>query len=158
LIASDIVPYDQIPKVIDPPTGWIQNSNDMPWTSVYPMQLDSTKFAPGFAAPMGITQRAQRGIRILSGFTGKKMTFADVKAGKLSTRLETADQFVDDLVSTARSVGTERAKRAADVLERWDRQAETTSTGTMLFYQFMERAGTGFQSIGGFAVPTDDRK
>jgi acyl-homoserine-lactone acylase len=158
LIATDIVPYDQIPKVIDPPTGWVQNSNDMPWTSVYPMQLDSTKFAPGFAAPMGITQRAQRGIRILSGFAGKKMTFADVKAGKLSTRLETADQFVDDLVGTARAVGTERAKRAADVLERWDRQAETTSTGTMLFYQFMERAGAGFQSIGGFAVPTDDRK
>ena len=26
---------DQIPKVIDPPTGWVQNSNDMPWTSVY---------------------------------------------------------------------------------------------------------------------------
>src|SRR5262245_24459137 len=137
LIATDIVPYDQIPKVIDPPTGWVQNSNDMPWTSVYPMQLDSTKFAPGFAAPMGITQRAQRGIRILSGFAGKKMTFADVKAGKLSTRLETADQFVDDLVGTARAVGTERAKRAADVLEHWDRQAETTSTGTMLFYQFM---------------------
>ena len=37
-------PYDQIPKVIDPPTGWIQNSNDMPWTAVYPMLLDSTKF------------------------------------------------------------------------------------------------------------------
>ena len=66
LIASAVVPYDAIPKVIDPPTGWIQNSNDMPWTSVYPMLLDSKKFAPGFAAPQGITQRAQRGTRILS--------------------------------------------------------------------------------------------
>ncbi len=34
LIATEIVPYDEIPKVIDPPTGWVQNSNDMPWTSV----------------------------------------------------------------------------------------------------------------------------
>lgn len=158
LIATSIVPYDRIPKVIDPPTGWIQNSNDMPWTSVYPMMLQPTSFAAGFAAPQGITQRAQRGIRILSGFTGKKMTFADLKAGKLSTRLETADQFVDDLVKTARATGTERAKRAADVLAQWDRQADNGSTGMLLFYKFMLGAGSDFGSIGGFAVPTDDRQ
>lgn len=158
LISSTIVPYDQIPKVIDPPTGWVQNSNDMPWTSVYPMMLDSTKFAAGFAAPQGITQRAQRGIRILSGFTGKKMTFADVKAGKLSTHMETADQFVDDLVALARSRGTERAKRAADVLAKWDRAADNASDGMLLFYKFMLEAHSDFGAIGGFAVPTDDRK
>jgi acyl-homoserine-lactone acylase len=158
LIASTIVPYDQIPQVIDPPTGWIQNSNDMPWTSVYPMMLDSKKYAPGFAAPQGITQRAQRGTRILSGYTGKKMTFEDVKAGKLSTRLETADQFVDDLVATARTQGTDRAKRAADVLETWDRQADNNSDGMLLFYKFMLEARSDFSAIGGFAVPTDDHK
>ena len=111
LISSSIVPYDAIPKVIDPPTGWLQNSNDMPWTSAYPSLLDPSKFAPGFAAPRGITQRAQRGTRILSGYTGKKMTFADVKAGKLSTRVETADQFVDDLVALARTI-RHRARQA----------------------------------------------
>ena len=158
LIASTIVPFDQVPQVFDPPTGWVQNSNDMPWTSVYPMALDSTKFAAGFAAPQGITQRAQRGIRILSGYTGKKMTFADVKAGKLSTRVETADQYVDDLVGTARQLGTERAKRAADVLAKWDRQSEATSDGMLLFYKFMTEAGSDFARIGGFAVPGDDRK
>jgi acyl-homoserine lactone acylase PvdQ len=158
LVSSTIVPFDQIPQVFDPPTGWVQNSNDMPWTSVYPMVLDPTKFAAGFAAPQGITQRAQRGIRILSGFTGKKMTFADVKAGKLSTRVETADQFVDDLVATARKIGTDRAKRAADVLATWDRQSENTSDGTLLFYKFMTEAGNSFTNIGGFAVPGDDRQ
>jgi acyl-homoserine-lactone acylase len=158
LISSAIVPYDRIPKLIDPPTGWVQNSNDMPWTSVYPMMLDSKTFAPGFAAPQGITQRAQRGIRILSGFTGKKMTFEDVKAGKLSTHVETADQFVDDLVTLARKQGTERAKRAADVLEKWDRNADNASDGMLLFYKFMLEARSDFGAIGGFAVPTDDRK
>jgi acyl-homoserine-lactone acylase len=158
LISSTIVPFDQIPQVFDPPTGWVQNSNDMPWTSVYPAILDSTKYAAGFAAPQGITQRAQRGTRILSSFTGKKMTFADVKAGKLSTRVETADQFVDDLVATARKIGTERAKRAADVLAKWDRQSENTSDGMLLFYKSMTEAGNNFASIGGFAVQGDDRQ
>jgi acyl-homoserine-lactone acylase len=157
LIATTIQPYEAIPKVIDPPTGWVQNSNDMPWTSVYPMMLDSAKFAPGFAAPQGITQRAQRGIRILSTAPAK-MTFEDVKKGKLDTHVETADQFVDEIVSSARSMGTERAKHAADVLAAWDRQAEVGSVGTLLFYKFMTAAGQTFDAIGGFKVPTDDRR
>jgi acyl-homoserine-lactone acylase len=157
LISNEIVPYDRIPKVADPPTGWIQNSNDMPWTSVYPMMLDPKKFAAGFAAPQGITQRAQRGIRILSSKTGK-ISFEDVKAGKLDTHVETADQFVDEIVSTARSMGTERAKKAAAVLAAWDRQAENASEGTLLFYKFMTAAGSSFENVGGFKVPTDDAR
>ncbi len=157
LIATAIHPYDAIPKVVDPPEGWVQNSNDMPWTSTYPMLLDSTKFAAGFAAPQGITQRAQRGIRILST-APPKMSFEDVKRGKLSTRVETADQFVDDLVATVKARGTARAKKAAEVLAAWDRQAEVDSDGMVLFYKFMTAAGPGFQAIGGFEVPTDDRR
>jgi len=156
LISSTIHPYEDLPKVVDPPSGFVQNSNDMPWTSAYPALLDPKKFAPGFAAPMGITQRAQRGTRILTAKS--TMTFADVKAGKLSTRMETADDFVEDLVATARKLGTERAKRAADILEKWDRQAEATSDGTLLFYRFMQAAGQNFQAIGGYAVPLDDRR
>src|SRR5262249_24350745 len=48
--------------------------------------------------------------------------------------------------------------QAADVLAGWDRQAERASDGTLLFFRFLQRAGSGFQSIGGYAVPVDDRK
>ncbi|MFN7977784.1 MAG: penicillin acylase family protein [Vicinamibacterales bacterium] len=157
LIGTEIVPYDEIPKVADPSTGWVQNSNDMPWTSVYPMVLDSTKFAPGFAAPQGITQRSQRGIRILSNLPDK-ISFEDIKKGKLDTHVETADQFVDEIVSTARAKGTAVAKRAADVLAKWDRQGEVDSVGMLVFYKFMSAAGSSFENIGGFKVPTDDRR
>jgi acyl-homoserine-lactone acylase len=119
--------------------------------------LDPINFPAGFAAPQGITQRAQRGIRILSTAPAK-MTFEDIKRGKLDTRVETADQFVDDLVLAARKSGTDRAKRAADVLASWDRMAEASSDGMLLFYKFMTAAGQGFSNIGGFVVPTDDRR
>jgi len=153
---SKVVPYDGLPKVIDPPSGWVQNSNDTPWTSAYPRLLDPANFAPYIAPAIGITQRAQRGTRILS--TKQKMTFDDVKAGKLSTHVETADQFADDLITAARSVGNERAKRAADVLAQWDRAADNESDGTLLFYRFLLAAGTGFSSIGGYSVPSDERR
>ncbi|MFN7982242.1 MAG: hypothetical protein U0Q11_10320 [Vicinamibacterales bacterium] len=71
--------------------------------------------------------------------------------------METADQFVDDLVALARSRGTERAKRAADVLAKWDRAADNASDGMLLFYKFMLEAHSDFGAIGGFAIPTDDR-
>ena len=157
LLANTIVPYDQVPQVLDPPEGWLQNSNDMPWTSTYPMTLDPKKFAAGFAAPQGITQRAQRGTRILST-APPKITFENVKEWKLSTRVETADQFVDEIVATAKARGTARAKKAADVLAKWDRQAEVTSDGMLLFFKFMTAAGSSFENIGGFTVPTDDKR
>src|SRR5260370_288771 len=69
-----------------------------------------------------------------------------------------ADHFVDDLVTQARKLGGDRAKQAADVLEHWERQAEATSDGTLLFYRFMESAGANFQAIGGYGVPQDDRQ
>ena len=86
------------------------------------------------------------------------MSFEDIKKWKLSTHLETADQFVDEIVTTARATGTDRARRAADVLANWDRQAEATSDGTLLFYKFMTAAGASFGSIGGFKVPIDDTR
>jgi acyl-homoserine-lactone acylase len=153
---DDIVPFDEIPQVLDPPNGWVQNCNDSPWTSTYPMVLDPAKFAPYVAPPPSLTQRAQRSIRLLT--QPQKFTLADVKAMKLSTRVEWADHFVDDLVAAARKSGGARAKQAADILEKWDRQAETTSDGTFLFNRFIQAAGTNFQSIGGYGAAADPKQ
>jgi acyl-homoserine-lactone acylase len=157
LIAGDeIAPFDRLPQVIDPPTGWVQNSNDSPWTSTYPMQIDPANFAAYVAPPPGQTQRSQRGIRLLS--ESGKITLADLKAMKLSTRSEIADHFVDDLVTAARQHGSVKAKEAAEILSKWDRQGETTSDGAFLFLRFVQAAGNNGQNIGGFQVRTDPRQ
>jgi acyl-homoserine-lactone acylase len=157
LIAGDeIVPFDKLPQVIDPPAGWVQNSNDSPWTSTYPMQIDPANFAAYIAPRPSQTQRSQRGIRLLS--ESGKITLSDLKAMKLSTRSEIADHFVDDLVTAARQHGAAKAKEAAEILARWDRQGETTSDGALLFLRFVQGAGNNFQSIGGYAVGADPRQ
>jgi acyl-homoserine-lactone acylase len=157
LIATDrIVPFDQLPQVIDPPTGWVQNCNDSPWTSTYPMTIEPAKFAPYIAPVPSLTQRAQRSIRLLSA--PGKITLADLKAMKLSTRSEIADRFVDDLVAAARRQGTAKAKEAAEILATWDRHGDNTSDGAFLFLRFIQAAGNNFQNIGGYAVPADPRQ
>jgi acyl-homoserine-lactone acylase len=157
LIAGDkIVPFDELPQVIDPPTGWVQNSNDSPWTSTYPMQIDPARYRPYIAPLPSHTQRSQRGIRLLS--ESGKISLEDLKAMKLSTRSEIADHFVDDLVAAARQHGSTKAKQAAEILAGWDRQGETTSDGAFLFLRFVQGAGTNFQNIGGYAVAADVRQ
>jgi acyl-homoserine-lactone acylase len=156
LIWTKIHPYEDLPKVIDPPSGFVQNCNDTPWTSAYPMLLDPLKFAPYLAPPSGLTTRAQRSIRILS--QPGKISFEALKEDKLSTHVELADHFVDDLVAQARQRGSDRAKQAADILEHWDRAADNASDGTFLFYRFIQRAGANFQAIGGYATPPDDHQ
>ena len=76
--SSKIHPYEDLPKVIDPPNGFVQNCNDPPWTSAYPMLLDPAKFAPYLAPPSGITARSQRSIRLLS--QPGKISFADLRS------------------------------------------------------------------------------
>jgi acyl-homoserine-lactone acylase len=87
-----------------------------------------------------------------------KISLADLREMKLSTRSEIADHFVDDLVAAARQHGTTKAKEAADILEKWDRSGENSSDGTLLFLRFIQAAAGGFQSIGGYAVPPDPRQ
>jgi acyl-homoserine lactone acylase PvdQ len=53
LIASEIQPWAAVPKTYDPPQGWVQNCNDRPWTSSYPVQLEPAEHAAGFAAALG---------------------------------------------------------------------------------------------------------
>jgi len=33
-------PYQDLPRVIDPASGWLQNANDPPWTTTFPLALD----------------------------------------------------------------------------------------------------------------------
>ncbi len=151
--SSSVVPYAELPKVIDPPGGWVQNCNDSPWTCTHPMVLDPADWTPQIAPEPSHTPRAMRSIRLLS--QAGKISLADLKAMKLSTRVELADHFVDDLAAAAQRFGGERARRAAGILRRWDRATDNDSDGALLFHRFLTAAGEQFKEIGGHRVPAD---
>ena len=151
--SAAVVPYAELPKVIDPPGGWVQNCNDSPWTCTHPMVLDPADWTPQIAPEPSHTPRAMRSIRLLS--QAGKISLADLKAMKLSTRVELADHFVDDLAAAAQRFGGERARRAAGILRHWDRATENDSAGALLFHRFLTAAGEQFNEIGGHRVPAD---
>ena len=95
---TDMLPYAQVPRVLDPPTGFVQNANDPPWFATYPATLDPARF-PAHVAPRGLPFRPQRSLRML--LSDSSISFDELLAYKHSTRLELADHVLDDLLAAA---------------------------------------------------------
>ncbi|WP_414644284.1 acylase, partial [Allocoleopsis sp.] len=123
-------PYQDLPRVFDPPSGWLQNANDPPWTVTFPQALNPNNYPPDIA-PRFMHWRAQRSAKML--MEHEKISFDQMIADKFSSRMELADRVLDDLIQAARRSGSDLAKQAADVLQAWDRKADTDSRGAALF-------------------------
>jgi acyl-homoserine-lactone acylase len=86
-----------------------------------------------------------------------KITYEKFIEYKHSTRAEMADRILPELLDATAQYGTPLAKRAAQVLKSWDRQAEAESRGAVLFHAWATRfmGGSTMASQAGFAVPYD---
>ncbi len=135
-IWSKILPYKDLPKLFDPPTGFVQNSNDVPWTCTYPTVL-SPKNYPAYMAPDGWYARDFRDQHAMNMVKNNhSITFDDLVGYKLNTELETADRYLDSLLKAVADHPDTMALKAAKVLKAWDRHADATSRGTILWIQW----------------------
>jgi acyl-homoserine-lactone acylase len=130
---TDYLSFDELPKSIDPPAGWIQNANEPPWDATLP-PLDRTKYA-SYVAPSGEALPQMRVLRSLRMITeDPKISYDELIAKKHSTRMELADRVLPDLLKAANS-----STEAARVLERWDRLTDADSRGAVLFQMFADK-------------------
>ena len=154
---NDYLRYDELPKVIDPPGGTVQNSNDPPWFAAWPTLIDPAPYA-AYIPTDSVNLRSARGMRMLSETA--KFSFDQLQADQWSTRSELADRVLPDLLEATERYGDQLAKQAAQVLSHWDRTTETTSRGALLFYEWTEQPGglkgdsyLKGESAAGFARP-----
>jgi len=123
-------PYPDLPRVVDPPSGWLQNTNDPPWTTTFPSPIAPDKY-PAYMAPRGpMDLRSQRSAKML--LEDEKISFDELMQYKHSTQVELADRLLDDLIPVARQ-GSAQARRAAEVLATWNRKVDADSRGAVLF-------------------------
>ncbi len=123
-------PYQDLPRIVDPASGWLQNANDPPWTTTFPQALNPEDY-PSYMAPRFMHFRAQRSAKML--MEDKQISFEKMIADKFSSRMELADRILDDLIPAARRLGGELGKQSADVLEAWNRKTDADSRGAVLF-------------------------
>lgn len=145
-------PYGDLPRVLDPQSGWLQNANDPPWTTTFPAPLKPDDY-PSYIAPRGPVEfRAQHSAKMLK--SDERISFEKMVEYKHSTHIELAERLLDDLITAARQQGGEVAKNAADVLENWDRKTESDSRGAVLFAFWSEEVD--FSNL--FAVPWNEKE
>jgi len=128
---TSIHPYEDLPKVIDPPTGFVQNTNDAPWTSTYPTQLRPADFPAYTHGGRPEMWRTTRSLQMLT--QSPKLSFDDMVERKHSSRLELADRVLDDLLSAIANSQKPLVREASAVLKSWDRQTDAGSRGALLF-------------------------
>jgi len=143
--------YANLPRVVDPESGWLQNANDPPWTTTFPRALDPEAF-PSYMAPRGMAFRPQRSATML--IEDESISFEEMLEYKHSTRMGLADRLLDELIPAARAAGGDAA-RAADVLEAWDRETDADSRGAVLFRAWWTEHAQRLGPAGTFATSWD---
>jgi acyl-homoserine-lactone acylase len=131
-------PFDDLPKSIDPPSGFNQNTNEPPWTMTLP-ELSASKY-PAYLAPPITTPPSFRTFRSLKLLTDDtSITYEKFLAYKHSTRMALADAVLPDLLKAAEASTDENILAAAAVLTKWDHNANADSRGAVLFQLFADR-------------------
>jgi acyl-homoserine-lactone acylase len=128
--------YADLPRVLDPEVGWLQNANDPPWTSTVPQTLTAGDY-PAYMAPTGMAARPQRSANMLRA--DASITFDEVVRYKHSTVVEMADRILDELLDAARASDDAVTREAVDVLAAWDRTVDADSRGGLLFEAWLTR-------------------
>ncbi len=134
---TDYLSFEELPKSIDPRSGFNQNTNEPPWTTTLPT-LDGSKY-PAYVAPPITTPPSFRTLRSLHMITEDQLiSYDQLIADKHSTRMELADAVLPDLLKAAAESRDPDVAAGSDVLSNWDHNADTDSKGAVLFQLFYE--------------------
>ncbi len=130
-IWTHLVPWDQLPQVLNPEGGYVQNSNDPPYYTNLNVYLDPAEYQMHLPEPR-LRLRSQLSLQLIH--TEARLSLEDVVALKHSMRMLLADRVKDDLVSAIRaSEPAAEVMEAAQLIEDWDNTVSAESRGSVLF-------------------------
>ena len=128
---TDVHSYDELPKVFNPATGYVQNANDEPWVSTYPPAIRPADYPPYFGAPKWMSMRPQMSNRLLMG--DSRMSFDEFVEKKVTTTSLMAERMLPDLLAAAASSRDPDIVAAVRLLRGWDQRFEPDARGALLF-------------------------
>ncbi|HDY75854.1 MAG TPA: acylase, partial [Candidatus Marinimicrobia bacterium] len=132
---NEVHSYEELPRILNPESGWLQNANDPPWTTTFPVEIDPNDY-PDYMSPRKMGFRAQRSARMLED--DNSITYDELVEYKFSTQMELADRVLDDLLDAASIASDKEIKNAVRVLNRWNRTTDNASRGSVLFKHWVD--------------------
>ena len=143
----------ELPQLLNPATGYLQNTNSTPFTVTTGVTLDRADFPRYMIGNEGDNGRAQMSRRILT--ERERFTFEQWTQAATDTRVQAADDALPLLKAAFDSLKLRAADRAAslqpqvDALLAWDRRSTTSSTAMTLFYGMMNLSAGGHALLDG---------
>lgn len=130
---TDYAPFEQLPYVLNPPSGFIQNGNSSPFqTTLSPGNPDPANYSLTWGIETHLTNRALQALALLGG--DESITWAEFKAYKYDLFYHPDSdmvQYVNQIVNAALPED-EDVVAAANILAAWDFQTNPESTGATL--------------------------
>lgn len=127
---SDIHDFEELPSILDPESGFVQNSNSPPWFATKPSPFNPNDF-PEYLSPEWLLPREQRGLEML--LADESISFEELVDMRYSNKMLLSDQVLSDLNSAAKTSSDSLTRAAANVLQDWDQHANADSEGSVLF-------------------------
>jgi acyl-homoserine-lactone acylase len=125
----------ELPQLLNPPSGYVQNANNPPWFVSKGAPLDPHRY-PAYFERGELALRPQLAVDMLEA----RGTFSveDVKRVKFETRLLLAERVKDDLLAAIAAEAAPGADllEARRILTAWDGRASAESRGVVLFQRF----------------------
>jgi acyl-homoserine-lactone acylase len=147
---QELVPFDALPQLHNPPGGYVRNENDSPhFTNLHRILPDTFSFE---VESPSLRLRSQHGLMLLHN--DRKFSLEDVVETKHSMRMLLAERVKADLLAAvAASRPTDEVARALSLLERWDNTAAADSRGGVLFEVWWNRYRSLLGGVEPHAVP-----
>lgn len=148
---KDMHVYADLPKVNDPATGYVQNTNDPPWVSTYPQAIQYKDYPKYMYNEGPVSLRGQQSNHMMAD--PAKISFDDFVKAKLNTHVLMADRVMDDLIAAASSDQDPEVQQAVALLKGWNRQNDADSKAALLFEVWASKfAGPNFANDANYRV------
>lgn len=144
---------DELPQLLNPRGGYLQNCNDAPWWTSLRDPLDPGKYPSYVEHGVPLRLRSQMSLAMLEG--QEKFSLEDVMRLKFNPRMLLADRVKPALVKAAKEARGPSAdlRSGRKVLEAWDNRTAADSRGGVLFQRFWDTYSRAVKQP--FAAPWD---
>jgi acyl-homoserine-lactone acylase len=129
---TDYLPFDDLPQVLNPPSGFVQNANGTPFqTTLWPGNPDPNSYAPTLGIDSDFSNRS---LRMLELFGADELITPEEFVNYKFDMRYSDDSFVAQVAEMISNLQmpTPETARGQEIIRNWDLGTEPDNTGAAL--------------------------
>ncbi len=136
-IWTEFLAVAELPQLLNPPGGYVQNCNSPPFFTNLRAPLDPANY-PSYFPANNVSLRSQHSLRLVDN--DEKFSLEEVRDRKHSPLMLLGERVKGDLVAAVRESGpNSEAEAGIAAIEGWDGTVRADSRGGTLFANWWER-------------------